>query len=180
MNRRAFDAHLIRVWHQATRDKCMIAVLMIDIDHFKQYNDLLGHQAGDAALRSVAAVLRGTARRPSDLAARYGGEEFVLVFYDVSLQHVLSTAEQIREAVQNLGLGPSEAIGGPRAPLTVSVGAGLAAPTFGRTPEGIIQLADEALYEAKNAGRNRTVIKGTDAYNRLNTGTFRRTRASRG
>jgi diguanylate cyclase (GGDEF)-like protein len=172
MNRRAFDEHLVRVWQQAMRDKCPIAILMIDIDYFKQYNDSWGHQAGDAALRSVAKVIQGLARRPSDLAARYGGEEFALIFYDVSLPYVLETAEQLRVAVHSVELNPHEMIGGQTARVTISVGAGLAAPTVGRTPEGLIQLADEALYEAKNAGRNRAIVKGTEAYGRLKTGTF--------
>jgi len=173
MNRRSFDQHLVRVWQQALRDQRLIAVLMIDIDHFKQYNDSWGHQAGDWALCSVAEILQGVARRPLDLAARYGGEEFALILYDVELAHVLTTAEHLREAVEKLKLKPQHASGGDTMQVTVSVGVGSAAPTIGRTPQGVVQLADEALYEAKRTGRNRVVVKGAEAYRLLETGAFK-------
>jgi diguanylate cyclase (GGDEF)-like protein len=171
MNRRAFDEHLLRVWQHALRDQRSIAVLMIDIDHFKQYNDALGHQAGDVALRSVAQVVQSFARRPLDLAARYGGEEFAVILYDLALPYVQDMAERLRQAVQGLQMAGAE--------ITVSVGVGVAAPTIGRTPQGAVQLADEALYEAKQAGRNRVVIKGSEAYRLLNTGAFKAPQQSR-
>jgi len=87
MNRRAFDEHIVAVWHQAARDQRPVALLMIDIDHFKGYNDRRGHLAGDFALRSVAKVIQGFARRPLDLAARYGGEEFAVVLYDLAFSY---------------------------------------------------------------------------------------------
>jgi diguanylate cyclase (GGDEF)-like protein len=164
MNRRAFDEHLLRVWQHAQRDQRLIAVLMIDIDYFKQYNDDFGHQDGDLALRSVAGVIQGFARRPLDLAARYGGEEFAVILYDLALPYVEDTAERLRESVQSLP--------GLKRQVTVSVGVGVAAPIVGRTPQGAVQLADEALYEAKQAGRNQIVVKGTDAYLLLDTGAF--------
>jgi diguanylate cyclase (GGDEF)-like protein len=175
MNRRAFDEHLRRVWQHALRDQRLIAVFMIDIDHFKRYNDDLGHQAGDLALQSVARVIQGFARRPLDLVARYGGEEFAVILYDLGFAHIQDTAERLREAVQNLKIKPlgADVRSGPE--VTVSVGVGLAAPTIGRTPPGAVQLADEALYEAKKAGRNRVVIKGTEAYMLLDTGAFTKT-----
>jgi diguanylate cyclase (GGDEF)-like protein len=179
MNRRSFDQHLVRVWQQALRDQRLIAVLMIDIDHFKQYNDSWGHQAGDWALCSVAEILQDVARRPLDLAARYGGEEFALILYDVELAHVLRTAEHLREAVENLKLKPQHASGGNTMQVTVSVGVGSAAPTIGRTPQGVVQLADEALYEAKRTGRNRVVVKGVEAYRLLETGAFKGPHRSR-
>jgi GGDEF domain-containing protein len=83
-NRRAFDEHLVRVWQQSLRDRSAIAVLMIDLDHFKSYNDSYGHQAGDACLRHVAQLVQGFARRPLDVAARYGGEELAIVLYQVT------------------------------------------------------------------------------------------------
>jgi diguanylate cyclase (GGDEF)-like protein len=178
MNRRAFDDHLLRVWQHALRNQRAVAVLMIDIDHFKQYNDTYGHQAGDTALRKVARTLEGFGRRPLDFVARYGGEEFAVILYDLALPHVKDIAERLRQSVQNLRTGrPSEGIdSGPD--ITVSVGVGLAVPTIGRTPQGAIQLADEALYEAKQAGRNRVVVKGTEAYGLLDTGRFQRRRKS--
>jgi diguanylate cyclase (GGDEF)-like protein len=172
MNRRAFDDHLLRVWQHALRDQRSIALLIIDIDHFKQYNDDFGHQAGDLALRSVAQAVKGFARRPLDIAARYGGEEFAVILYDLAPEHVRDTADRLRESVQNLRIRPRETGAPIESEVTVSVGVGLAAPTIGRTPEGAVQLADEALYEAKTAGRNRVVIKGIEAYMRLETGAF--------
>jgi diguanylate cyclase (GGDEF)-like protein len=172
-NRRAFDEHLLRVWHQAQRDRRPLALLMIDIDYFKRYNDDYGHQAGDEALRAVATVIQGFARRPLDLAARYGGEEFAVILYDLELQHVQMLAEELRENVQKVNLTSAEAAALKRRAVTVSVGVGLATPMIGRTPNGAIQLADEALYEAKDAGRNRVIIKGVEAYMLLLTGSFK-------
>lgn len=175
MNRRAFDEHLRRVWQHALRDQRAIAVLMIDVDHFKRYNDSFGHQAGDAALRSVAAVIHDFARRPLDLAARYGGEEFVVILYDLALPHVQDSAERLRECVQKL----KSADGAMSTEVTVSVGVGFAVPCMGRTAQGIIQLADEALYEAKRAGRNCVVAKGIQEYLALETGAFKTPQDSR-
>jgi diguanylate cyclase (GGDEF)-like protein len=172
MNRRAFDEHLLRIWQQALRDQKSIAVLMIDIDHFKRYNDTFGHQAGDIALRGVAHVAQGFARRPLDMTARYGGEEFVLVLYDLALVEVLDIAERLRRSVEDLRARTPGSTDEIRSPLTVSLGVGLAVPTIGRTHLGAVQLADEALYDAKNAGRNRVSVKGTDAYLLLTTGAF--------
>lgn len=161
-NRRAFDEHLLRVWQQAQRDSRMLSILMVDIDHFKIYNDSFGHQAGDAALRSVGLVLRDFARRPLDIAARFGGEEFSIVLYDLSIANVLDIAERLRQAVQAANSG-----------VTISIGVGVVMPTVGRTPQGAVQLADEALYEAKNGGRNRVVLKGIEEHRNLKTGSFK-------
>jgi diguanylate cyclase (GGDEF)-like protein len=178
MNRRAFDEHLLRVWQHALREQRSIAVLMIDIDHFKRYNDEFGHQAGDAALRGVAQIIQRFARRPLDIAARYGGEEFALILYDQPLAHVRDTAERLRESVQSLRIRPPAPDGTAWRRTTVSVGVGAVAPIRGRTAEGAVQLADEALYEAKQAGRNHVVVKGADAYSLLDTGTFRARKSS--
>jgi len=179
MNRRAFDEHVLRVWRLALRDQRLIAVLMIDIDYFKRYNDDFGHQAGDLALRSVARVIQGFVRRPLDLAARYGGEEFAVILYDLTLPHVRDIAERLCAAVQNLRIKPHEVGVTTEPEITVSVGVGLAAPIIGRSPQGAIQLADEALYEAKLAGRNRVIVKGTEDYILLDTGAFATARRSR-
>jgi diguanylate cyclase (GGDEF)-like protein len=179
MNRRAFDEHLVRVWQHVLRDQRSIAILMIDIDHFKRYNDTLGHQAGDEALRKVADVVNGFARRPLDLAARYGGEEFAVILYDLAQSHVQDIAERLCQSVQNLHIGSGEHGVVASREVTVSVGVGVAAPTIGRTPHGAVQLADEALYEAKQMGRNCVVVKGTEAYRVLDTGDFMSPRAAR-
>jgi diguanylate cyclase (GGDEF)-like protein len=176
MNRRAFDEHLTSVWHRGIRDQRSIALLMIDIDHFKRYNDQWGHQAGDVALRSVALVIHGFARRSLDLAARYGGEEFAVILYDLGFSHAQFLAERLRESVENL-MHESEIWTGPE--VTVSVGVGFAVPSIRRHPEGLVQLADEALYEAKRAGRNRVIAKGASAYLLLDTGSFNKAKASR-
>jgi diguanylate cyclase (GGDEF)-like protein len=170
MNRRTFDEQLVRVWQQALRDQCSIAICMIDVDHFKRYNDAFGHQAGDVALRTVAELIQEFARRPLDLAARYGGEEFAMILYDLSPAGVQDIAERLIKTVQAARINPSGEPG-----LTISIGVGLISPIVGRTPQGAIQLADEALYEAKHAGRNRVVVKGAAAYRLLNTGVFQAT-----
>jgi diguanylate cyclase (GGDEF)-like protein len=175
MNRRALDGYLRRVWQQAQRDGRMLAVLMIDIDHFKQYNDTYGHQAGDAALRSVAQLLKSVTRRPLDIAARYGGEEFVVVLYDMQHGHLQELAEGVRQSAEVMAVSDTESLQAPS--VTVSIGAGMVEPTAGRTPQGALQFVDEALYEAKKAGRNRVVYSGLDEYRRVKTGPFRTLRA---
>lgn len=173
MNRRAFDDHLLRVWQQALRDKRSVAIIMIDIDHFKSYNDEFGHQAGDLALQRIARIIQGFARRPLDIAARYGGEEFAIVLYDLAIEHIADTAERLREAVQNRQNTHSVPGAEIDREMTVSVGIAVVTPAIGRTPAGALQLADEALYEAKQSGRNRVVIKDSEAYQHLVTGAFK-------
>ena len=176
-NRRAFDEHVLRVWQLGQRDRRTVALLMVDIDHFKAYNDAYGHQAGDAALRTVAQLLKGFARRPLDLAARYGGEEFVLILYDLPLPQVRGIADRARQSVQGTVLREDAPIGGRG--VTVSIGVGVMVPGTDRSPQGAIQLADEALYLAKQAGRNCISVKGAEEYRGLNTGTFRAPAADR-
>jgi diguanylate cyclase (GGDEF)-like protein len=175
MNRRTFDEHLLRVWQQALRDRCSIAICMIDVDHFKRYNDAFGHQAGDLALRTVARLIQEFARRPLDLAARYGGEEFAMILYDLAPNDVHAIAERLIKAVQAERINPHEALVKPELGLTISIGVGLISPSVGRTAQGAVQLADEALYEAKHAGRNRLVVKGATDYRLLSTGSFHAT-----
>ncbi len=169
MNRRAFDQHLLFVSGQAQRERRSMALLMIDIDDFKSYNDQWGHQAGDCALRGVAAAISGVARRPFDLAARFGGDEFAVILYDLEFSHAQYLAERLRETVQNLGSG-TEIWTSPE--VTVSVGVGFVLPGSSSNGDGVLKLADEALYEAKRAGRNRVIAKGATAHVFLNTGEF--------
>jgi diguanylate cyclase (GGDEF)-like protein len=176
MNRRAFDEHLLSVWHQGARDQRSVALIMIDIDHFKGYNDQWGHQAGDLALRGVAKVIQSYARRPLDMAARYGGEEFAIILYDLAFAHAQYLAERLRESVQTL-THEAELWKSPE--VTVSIGVGFAVPSTCRNVEGIVQLADEALYEAKAAGRNCVIAKGAEAHVFLNTGTFNKAEKAR-
>jgi diguanylate cyclase (GGDEF)-like protein len=176
-NRRSFDEHLQRIWMQAQRDNRTVAVLMVDADDFKSYNDTYGHQAGDEVLRRIGGVLREFGRRPLDLAARYGGEEFALIMNDVSVEHASKVAEQLRTAVAGLAIAHA----GARAATTVtlSVGVAVGRPVLGRMPNGLVQLADEALYEAKAGGRNRVAVKGQDAYNLVDSGVFNSPASSR-
>jgi diguanylate cyclase (GGDEF)-like protein len=169
-NRRSFDEHLQRIWMQAQRDQRTVAILMVDADDFKSYNDNYGHQAGDEVLRRIGGVLREFGRRPLDLAARYGGEEFALIMSDVTVDHASKVAEQLRAAVAGLQIehGAARAAG----TVTLSVGVAIGKPELDRTPQGLVQLADEALYAAKAAGRNRVIVKGPDAYDSLDSGVF--------
>lgn len=171
-NRRFFDEHIDKLWPQAVRDRAPLALLLIDIDHFKAYNDYYGHQAGDECLRRVAWCLSRSARRPLDVTARYGGEEFAIVLYEARRDHVEEAAERIRAGIEALAIEHS-ASPAPSKRLTVSIGAACIEPTAGRSHFGFIQLADEALYEAKERGRDRVVIMDKE-YERLSTGSFRK------
>lgn len=168
-NRRLFDDQVTRIWRQARRDRCPVQVILIDIDYFKVYNDLYGHQAGDDCLRRVATTLNAAAQRPFDLCARYGGEEFVLVLYDPPRDYAEALPERLRREVAALGV-PHE--GSPVANVvTVSIGVALATPDHQRSFAGIVQMADEALYQAKEDGRNRVVFR--ESYAAVTTGSFR-------
>jgi diguanylate cyclase (GGDEF)-like protein len=159
-NRGAFDDYFPRMWQQGLRDRRPLALLLIDVDHFKAYNDRYGHQAGDHALRRVAQVVQGFARRPLDIAARYGGEEFVLALFDLGNEHIREIAEQLRKSIQALEITHEDS---PTAAMvTASVGVSIVGPRLGSNPEGAVQLADEALYSAKRGGRNRVVLVDCD------------------
>jgi diguanylate cyclase (GGDEF)-like protein len=172
LNRRAFDEHLHQVWLNALTQRGSIAICMIDVDHFKRYNDAFGHQAGDAALSGIGALIREfVAQRPLDVAARYGGEEFSLILRDLSCEQLEQLSERLRQRVQAARLGTAVSAGAGGG-LTVSIGAAMVYPTLDRAPQGAVQLADEALYEAKRAGRNRVVVRGGEDYQQLRTGKF--------
>ena len=176
-NRRMFDQHIQRVWQQAVRDQERVAVLLADIDCFKDYNDRYGHQAGDECLRAVAVSLSQCARRPLDFVARYGGEEFAVVLYEASREYVAEVLTRIQRSIAELNI-PHEA-SSVASRLTVSIGAAFVLPTGNRTPDGLIQLADEALYCAKEQGRNRVVVMEAE-YHTLKTGRFDKRRGQRG
>jgi diguanylate cyclase (GGDEF)-like protein len=169
-NRRAFDEHLIRSWQQSLRDRKMLAVMFIDVDAFKKFNDRYGHKAGDIALQRIAGVVHTVAKRALDLAARYGGEELAVILYDVPRDSAIQLAEAMRSAVMNLGIEHLD--GQPLNVVTISIGVGIVRPTLARSPDGAVQLADEALYAAKRNGRNRVEIFESE-YDALSTGTFR-------
>ena len=175
-NRRVFDEHLLRVWPQAIREKVPLALLLIDIDHFKAFNDHYGHQAGDQCLRQVAWCLMQSGRRPLDVTARYGGEEFAIVLYDVRTEYVQELVRRIQAAIAALAIEHQASPSGRH--LTFSIGVACVEPAGGRSPRGFIQLADEALYAAKEQGRNCAVTLGMKEYAALSTGAFRKSASS--
>jgi diguanylate cyclase (GGDEF)-like protein len=169
-NRRMLDEHLDKAWQQAGRERVPVALLLVDIDCFKSYNDYFGHQAGDECLKQVAHRLIHCARRPLDFSARYGGEEFAIVLYDANRDYVQELSQQIHSSVRQLQLThPASTVD---TQLTVSIGAACVLPQTDRSRFGLVQLADEALYAAKDAGRNRTVLMDKE-YSDLATGSFR-------
>jgi len=172
-NRRMFDQHIRRVWQQGVRNQQRVAVLLVDIDCFKDYNDRYGHQAGDECLRAVAVCLSQCARRPLDFVARYGGEEFAVVLYEASHEYVAEVLTRIQRSIAELNI-PHEA-SRVASRLTVSIGAAFVLPIDSRTLEGLIQLADEALYSAKEQGRNRVIVMEAE-YHTLRTGRFKKDR----
>ena len=175
-NRRMFDQHIQRAWQQAVREGERVAVLLADIDCFKDYNDRYGHQAGDECLRAVAVSLSQCARRPMDFVARYGGEEFAVVLYEASREYVAEVLTRIQRSIAELNIPHDASRVASR--LTVSIGAAFILPSSNRTYEGLIQLADEALYSAKEQGRNRVVVMEAE-YHTLRTGRFDKRRGQR-
>lgn len=159
-NRRHFDDVLARLWDRAQGDDASVSIIMVDVDHFKAFNDQHGHPAGDACLVKVAESLKHSLRRPGDLLARYGGEEFIAVLNRMPLSQAQAVAERMRGAIEALDL-PHES--SPMHPqVTVSVGVASMRPHDRHaSPQRVIALADEALYQAKNRGRNR-VWPGVD------------------
>jgi diguanylate cyclase (GGDEF)-like protein len=154
-NRRTLDEALELEWRRARREHLPVALLMIDVDHFKLFNDRYGHPAGDACLRSVARVLDRVSGRAGDLAARYGGEEFALLLAATDLHGARIIAQTLRAAVRQLGI-PNEAA--ESGLLTISVGAASHVPTADdNTPDSLVMAADRALYRAKRGGRDRVV-----------------------
>jgi len=153
-NRRKFDTSLSVEFNRATRYATSLALIMIDVDQFKQYNDIYGHPAGDACLRAISQTIQGLAQnRPDNLAARYGGEELVVLLPDTDLANALLMAEKIRLAIEQLGIEHS---GDPTGAVTISVGVEARIPVRGvNTAEQLVEAADKALYAAKSAGRNR-------------------------
>ncbi len=156
-NRRYFDEFSRQQWLVASRKQQSIAVLMIDIDHFKLFNDYYGHQAGDDCLVKVATTLEHALHRSSDILARYGGEEFIIVLPDTDAKGAILVAETICIAVEDLQIEHKAST--TCETITISIGVATATCTNGRNLEDLIHCADKALYNSKHNGRNCVTFK---------------------
>lgn len=152
LNRRGFDDFLGKEWLRAMRERKQLGLLLIDIDHFKEYNDNYGHQRGDECLRRVAFALGASLKRPTDVVARYGGEEFAVILPDTGIDGGAMIADSLCGAVELIHV--PHAFSKTTDHVTVSIGVATLLPAAGDSPEDLIDLADKALYEAKSSGRN--------------------------
>ncbi|RBA23629.1 sensor domain-containing diguanylate cyclase [Herminiimonas fonticola] len=160
-NRRCFDDAISRELQRAARNKNSLALLMIDVDYFKKYNDTYGHPAGDACLKQIANAIRVAEKRSVDLVARYGGEEIIVMLPDCDAQGAVQIAENILSEVRALAIPHS---GNPRGIVTVSAGVAVLNPIENNDiPETIIGMADKALYQAKSNGRDQVRLYIEDA-----------------
>ncbi len=159
-NRRTFDEHLDNVWRQARREEQSIAVLLVDIDHFKLYNDCYGHGPGDECIQAVAKVLEDSTHRPLDQVARYGGEEFAVVLYNPTDKFVRDYANELVGKVADLCI--EHKASDVADVVTVSVGASIMQPDASNEPDQLVRAADDALYESKDKGRNRATVYRSD------------------
>lgn len=157
-NRRAFDERLADEWARARRDGTQLSLLLIDVDHFKKFNDHYGHLAGDGCLRALGRILSAIARRPADLAARYGGEEFAVLLPNTGPDGCVEVGEGIRQALHDLAMHHAQ--NPPSRLVTVSVGAATSLPSQASDSSTLVAAADRALYAAKDSGRDRLVVSG--------------------
>jgi diguanylate cyclase (GGDEF)-like protein len=153
-NRRHFDVAMEKEHRRAKRSSTPLTLLMIDIDHFKAYNDHYGHQKGDQCLIQVAAALAGMLKRPCDLMARYGGEEFAMILPETDVEQAVLMADAIRARAQELAI-PHERTSDPSQLVTVSIGVATQKADAPLEIDALIGSADRALYQAKRGGRNR-------------------------
>ncbi|CAK0758257.1 two-component system, chemotaxis family, response regulator WspR [Azospirillaceae bacterium] len=152
-NRRRFDEVGSQEWRRSLRNATSIALILIDIDDFKKFNDLYGHVAGDECLKMVAQTIASQARRGGDLVARYGGEEFVALLTETATPEAVLVAENIRQAVASLNISHKNSSAIPF--VTISLGVASLIPTPNDDLETLINMADHLLYQAKKSGRNR-------------------------
>jgi len=157
-NRRHFNRTLACEWRRAMRSRTPVALLMIDADNFKLYNDSHGHQAGDELPQTIAASIAANAKRASDLGARYGGDEFAVLLPNTGLEDAAMLAERIREAL-TLHPGADDV---QHRNAHLSIGVACLVPDLGTKHRDLIAAADKALYQAKHLGRNRTELAETD------------------
>lgn len=153
-NRRGFDEKFEEEWRRASRYDAFISILMLDVDYFKKFNDSLGHQEGDKALKMIATALSKLFKRAGEIVARYGGEEFVVLLPAISHGETIEAAERARIEIEELKLShPSSEVS---AVVTVSIGYAIGLPAKKGSSQELILSADKALYKAKENGRNRT------------------------
>lgn len=150
-NRRQFEQILDMEWRRAVRSGAPLSLILADIDHFKQFNDTNGHQAGDRCLRDVATLLDSIVQRAGDQVARYGGEEFAAMLPETDVQGAEQIAERMRKAVESLETGGGR--------VTVSIGVATIVAGETRTADSLVGAADAALYDAKRAGRNTVRVR---------------------
>ena len=153
-NRRAFDIAYKKAWKICLREGMPLALIMIDIDNFKLFNDTYGHLSGDQTLIRIAEAIRGVIKRPGDLAARYGGEEFVVMLMNTTAEGAAVVAEEIRKRIEDLGIENEET----ENVITVSLGIASVVPDNELAPNELIDAADRALYKAKEDGRNKVTV----------------------
>jgi len=154
-NRRCLEQNLDEEWRRAQRNQQPLSLAMIDVDHFKQFNDHYGHGGGDKVLRQVARTMRAQIKRPGDRVARYGGEEFVILLPETTQQDAEYIMEKLREAIINLKIPHGYSEAGPY--LTVSIGGATLMPHEHEEPHTLLNKADASLYRAKHLGRNRVI-----------------------
>ena len=152
-NRRYLEETLEREFHRALRLQRPVGVIMLDLDHFKRFNDTYGHEAGDILLRKLGSFLKQHLRG-GDITCRYGGEEFALVLPEVSLENVRLRAEELREGIKHLNVEYNDKV---LATLSMSLGIAMF-PEHGATSQSVLNAADGALYEAKRKSRDRIVV----------------------
>jgi diguanylate cyclase (GGDEF)-like protein len=156
-NRRYFDSYLLTEVRRAARERSPLSLVLSDVDDFKAFNDSYGHQAGDDCLRQVATALSSAGRRPADLAARYGGEEFAMILPGTVVDGAVDVAQTVSRVIAGLAIPHARSGAGH---ITLSQGIVSLVPEKETSPEDLIQRADQALYQAKQQGRNRYVVFG--------------------
>ncbi|CAD5955159.1 Phytochrome-like protein cph2 [Planktothrix tepida] len=156
-NRRHFDEYFDQVWKQMIEEQQPLALLVCDLDYFKNYNDHYGHPAGDICLKLVAQALDRSINNSTDLVARYGGEEFAIILPNTDLQGALKVAKTIHQEVQRLKI--NHEYSRVSSIVTVSIGISYGIPQPNTSPEELLEIADQALYEAKQKGRNQYCVK---------------------
>jgi diguanylate cyclase (GGDEF)-like protein len=156
-NRRYFNQYLEQEWRHCLREQASLSLILCDVDYFKKYNDLYGHQAGDRALQAVAKILAHSLKRSTDFVARYGGEEFVVILSHTDREGAYQVALRIQDNMS------TQRISHPDSPLcpyvTLSMGIASAVPSNSQAAESLFLAADRALYQAKQAGRNQIATK---------------------